>query len=129
LKSYYFFGLIGGTLCSIFAIPIGLLLGQFEPIVPLLVGGSALLRLSFNWKQLIIHSNLIVTRAEKVFSATVKVLMASVVVNFGTAILATVLRTGFSIWYAIAMFSGVFLAFSGAVMGAVGAYFRRHNNP
>src|SRR5437879_5272225 len=103
MNPYYLIPRLSGTLLLVLSFALPLYLSQFEPFVPLFFASTCLITLTEWWRQLRMKRNQAFLRAEKFVVWSIRILAFGFVVNVLTAGVTTLLRTGFSFYYAISM--------------------------
>lgn len=111
---------ISGTLFLILSLGVSFYLYRVEPLIPLLFAGGCLVTMSEYWKKLRLEKNRVFLGAEKYISSSIRILGVGFVVNLLTATIATVLHTGFSLYYVVSMTVGMSVALAGVTIATGG---------
>ncbi len=120
----YYLPRISGSLCFPLAVLLPILLGRTELFAPLLLGGAGLVSLSLVWR-LKMEGDPVFAKARKYFDPAIKILEASIIVNFCTGVVGSLLHTGFSPQYAAAVFAGLALLLAGSSLSAGASFFEQ----
>ena len=122
---YYLVPGIAGTILLILSVALSVYLLRFEPFVPLLFAGRCLISLMEFGIQLRLKKSQVFQRAERLVRYSTRFFVAGLLWNISLAVIATLLQTGFSLYYAFSILVGAVIWLLGTQVSTIGLVLAR----